>query len=51
MVYILMEKRRISKDLWCYVGDFNVIRLVEERYGRGFVKVEWYCSEGRFATF
>lgn len=38
-----MEKRRISKDLWCYVGDFNAIRLVKERYGRGFVKVEW-CS-------
>jgi hypothetical protein len=33
MLYILMEKCRISKDLLCCVGDFNAIRLVEERCG------------------
>jgi len=24
----LMEKRKILKDLWCCVGDFNATRLV-----------------------
>ncbi|KAK2413305.1 hypothetical protein QL285_036031 [Trifolium repens] len=35
---ILMSKRGFGGDLWCVVGDFNSVRVVEERRGLGEVR-------------